>query len=324
MRKLKGFTLLELIIVMAILTILMAAIMQMFKPIRETYVDATLYESQRAAQNGIITYIGESVRYSTDLAIYPKDKLSKQSITGAVEEFTKAYLNANGVYAAGNSEGKPVDPDYNTKYNKTLEKMKRTAEIIIIDNEEKGADEKYKYTFLGDHYYGRLLRRKFIPNDSYDAVTDPAYKMYDELTDNAEDHTKSECRIALGAAYYGDRNYTIKLEEGIGNITDQTHKTSKKAVSDGKWLANEGIKITVSSINGKSSRLTENTADSNGEGLVKVSGEVACKNQCSPVNGMFDSSKLSSPSTGKPVAVPTGVGTKIYIVYINDKVEIEK
>ena len=137
MRKLKGFTLLELIIVMAILTILMAAIMQMFKPIRETYVDATLYESQRAAQNGIITYIGESVRYSTDLAIYPKDKLSKQSITGAVEEFTKAYLNANGVYAAGNSEGKPVDPDYNTKYNKTLEKMKRTAEKIINDNEEK-------------------------------------------------------------------------------------------------------------------------------------------------------------------------------------------
>lgn len=324
MRKLKGFTLIELIIVMAILSILMAAIMQMFKPIRETYVDATLYESQRAAQNGIITYIGESVRYSTDLAIYPKDKLSKQTITGAVEEFTKAYLYANGVYDAGNPEGKPVDPDYTTKYDKTLEKMKRTAEIIIIDNEEKGADGKYKYTFLGDHYYGRLLRRKFIPNASYNDATDPAYKMYDELTDAAEDHTKSECRLALGAAYYGERNYTIKLEEGIGNITDQTLKTSTKTVSDGKWLANEGIKITVSSINQKSGRLTENSVDSNGEGLVKVSGEVVCKNQCSPVNGMFDSSKLSSPGTGKPVAIPTGAGTKIYIVYINDKVTIEK
>ena len=53
-----------LIIVMAILTMLMAAIMQMFKPIRETYVDATLYENQRTVQNGVIQYISESVRYN--------------------------------------------------------------------------------------------------------------------------------------------------------------------------------------------------------------------------------------------------------------------
>ena len=69
-KKFKGFTLIELIAVMAILVILMAAIMNMFKPIRETYVDATLYESQRTAQNGVVQYIAESVRYSHSLGLY--------------------------------------------------------------------------------------------------------------------------------------------------------------------------------------------------------------------------------------------------------------
>ena len=51
--KFKGFTLVELILVMAIMSILMLAIMNMFKPIREIYVDSTQYEAQRTAQNGV-------------------------------------------------------------------------------------------------------------------------------------------------------------------------------------------------------------------------------------------------------------------------------
>lgn len=309
---LKGFTLIELIIVMAILTILMAAIMRMFKPIRSTYVDATLYENQRTAQNGIVQYLAESIRYSTDLGIYPKDQITSslgQNVVGAVDEFTKAYLKANGVYPVGNPEGKPADPQYTQKYNTTLEKMKRTAEVIIIDNEE----DKYVYNNVSG-WCGRMLRRKFVPDTAYSVSTDPEYKKYKEITTDAEDHTKSEsCRLALGAPYYGERNYTILLEEGIGNITDPTVTGKNKAeVSDGKWLAGEGIKITVTSQNPRSSRLTENS------GLISVSGEVMCKNQCNPINGMFDVSKLS----GSPVATPTTVGTKIYIVYINDEIEI--
>lgn len=313
---LKGFTLIELIIVMAILTILMASIMRMFKPIRSTYIDATLYENQRTVQNGMVKYISESIRYSTDLGIYPSDKItssSGQNIVGAVDEFTKAYLKANGVYPTGNPEGKPADPQYAAKYSATLDKLQRTAEVIIIDNEE----DKYIYNnILG--WQGRILRRKFDPNTSYNASTDSKYKKYKQITTDAEDYTKTDsCRLALGAPYYGERHYTILLEEGIGNITDATAVNKNKAeVSDGKWKADEGIKITVSSQNPRSTRLTENS------GWVSVSGEVICKNQCNPINGMFDVSTLTSPSTGKPVAIPTSSNTKIYIVYINDKVEI--
>ena len=41
-KKFKAFTLIELIIVMAIFGILMAGLMNFFSPIRETYVDSTL------------------------------------------------------------------------------------------------------------------------------------------------------------------------------------------------------------------------------------------------------------------------------------------
>lgn len=108
MKKTKGFTLIELIIVMAILTILMAAIMQMFKPIRETYVDATLYENQRTVQNGVIQYISESVRYATDMGIYTKNNTS--NVTEAVNAFADAYIAANNIVDIPAVPGPPHEP----------------------------------------------------------------------------------------------------------------------------------------------------------------------------------------------------------------------
>ncbi len=268
---LKGFTLIELIIVMAILAILMAAIMNMFKPVRETYVDATLYETQRTAQNGVVTYITESIRYATDLGMYTKDKVS--NVTKAVEEFTKAYLEANGV--------KTTDSDYTAKYNSTLTKMKEQAEVLIIDN-----DNTYAFSNVG--YKGRILRRKFVKNAS--GVVQP-------LTNNAEDASTNECRLALGEAYYGESSYTITF--GITQDTTGTPPTYKGDAS-------KGIKVTVAS--NASNGIRSNQVISN-------NGFVMCNNLCAPINGMFDTTQYN-------VSASTGDGTKIYIVYLNDKVEI--
>lgn len=136
--KLKGFTLIELIIVMAILTILMAAIIQMFKPIRATYVDSTLYEARRTTQNGIIQYIGESIRYATDLGIYEED-----SIDDAVEEFAKMYCRENE---------DAVEAD-----------VIKAVEVITIDNTATivgGKVTSSPYVYNDKYYMGRVLRRK--------------------------------------------------------------------------------------------------------------------------------------------------------------------
>lgn len=275
---LKGFTLIELIIVMAILAILMAAIMNMFKPVRETYVDATLYENQRTSQNGIVTYITESIRYATDLGMYTKDKVT--DVEGAVEAFTDAYLEANGV--------KTTDSDYSAKRTNTLAKMKEQAEVIIIDN-----DTTYAFSNVG--HKGRILRRKFVKNAS--GTVQP-------LTNNAEDASTKECRLALGEAYYGESSYTITFD-----ITQDKTGASPTYKGD----ASKGIKVTVASNASNGIRTNQ---------IISNNGFVLCKNLDAPINGMFDTTKYNSGDTNGNGSATTGDGTKIYIVYTNDTVEI--
>lgn len=123
----KGFTLVELIIVMAIMTILMAALMQMMKPIRSTYVDATYYEAQRTTQTGMVQYLTESLRYATRLGIY-NEQAGVSGVTDAISKFRTAT-------------GLTDDSKIN---------------VITIDN-------KTGYTYNNATLYGRIVRTKNAP-----------------------------------------------------------------------------------------------------------------------------------------------------------------
>lgn len=248
-KKIKGFTLIELIIVMAILSILMTAIIQMFKPIRETYVDSTFYENQRTAQNGMITYIGESVRYSTDLGLYAGT--SYNSAQNAVDAFAAAYVAK--YYAS--------DPNKATKETA----VKENAQVIVINHKDK-----FKF---GDNWTGRLLRRNKFGNTSVSDAND--------------------FRLAMGAPYYGENNYTITLSDG--NTSNST------------WDAKDGIKITVASYLNRGSNSK----------LVTVDGEVVCKNLVDATEhgvgnvGMFDADSSHY--------LPSGT-SNTYIVYLDEKI----
>lgn len=128
MKKIKGFTLIELIIVMAILTILMAGILNMMKPIRATFLDSTLYESQRTTQNGVIKYITENTRYATNLGIY-----NENAGSGGVADAVTKFKTATGVTDS------------------------TTINIITIDNTDT-------YSFNSHDVKGRLLRSRVTTN----------------------------------------------------------------------------------------------------------------------------------------------------------------
>ena len=280
-KVLKGFTLIELIVVMAILVILMAGIMNMFKPIRETYVDATLYEAQRTAQNGVVQYITESVRYATDLGIYTKGTNNVNNVTNAVENFNKEYLKANGI--------DPDDAANATLVANTLKEVKMKAEVIIIDNTTE-------YFFDGEKYKGRILRRKF------ETETVSGVKQNKQLTNDAEDPTKiAACRMALGDAYYGASDYTISL-----GVSQDASK-----VGDPE----SGIKVTVASNPSYANRQVMSDDNVTAGKIVSNSGLVMCKNLQSPINGMFDTLSYNSTSS-------TGDNTKVYIVYLNEKIDV--
>ncbi len=188
-KKLKGFTLIELIIVMAILVVLMSSILNMFRPIREVFVDSTYYEAQRTSQNGIVQYITESVRYADRVFI-------DNETTGSDEE------------------AKIVDIVDKLMRDRTdvLEDYTYNVEVIAIDS-------KTEYIITGGVYKGRVLRYKVKAKVD---LIDPTDK-----TKNKYTITTSPERLVLGSAYYGPHTYSIALktpdddkllEEGFLNV----------------------------------------------------------------------------------------------------------
>lgn len=259
----KGFTLIELIIVMAIMSILTVAMVQMFKPIRETYVDATLLESRRSAQTGITKYITESIRFSTDLGFYTKNKVS--DIKGAVDKFANNYLDAKGVTDATERSNKKIA-------------IERYADVIVIDNTTDA------YSYNGNDYTGRLIRRKFV-----DAGGVP-----EQISNDYEIITNSDkCRLALGSAYYGGSDYTVQLTLGAA--------------------ASDGISVSVAST--ATARTTGKTGgvrdvSEGSSSLVQTPGFVICKNQSAQVGGMYDIADFDS-------AAATVGNSKVYIVWLD-------
>ena len=190
MRKtLKAFTLIEMIIVMAILGILMSALMNFYRPIRQTFVDSTMIEDMRTTQTGILNYLSESVRYAEQLVIYDdgaKIDVSSGSIT--VDSPAKAYEAF-------------IDQNSITK----IEDQRRIQVIVI--------NRKDGYSITGKHagtrssgYGGRIITN--IIRDSGDPTAS-------NFTDSAGARTKAstgDTYMVLGGGYYGNSDYAIFID----------------------------------------------------------------------------------------------------------------
>ena len=91
--KLKGFTLVELIVVMEIFGILMAAVMQVITPLNKISKRASIQEANAAAVDNVKSYLESSLRYAecvevcvggltdnsgNNLTKYSEDELAKK------------------------------------------------------------------------------------------------------------------------------------------------------------------------------------------------------------------------------------------------------
>jgi len=73
-KRLKGFTLVELVIVMAIFAIMMSAIMTMATPINKLADISKGYDSQRTITQEINSYVCQNVKYATYAQVYTNHK----------------------------------------------------------------------------------------------------------------------------------------------------------------------------------------------------------------------------------------------------------
>lgn len=186
MKKLKAFTLVELIVSMAIFGIIMAAVMQMIQPISNSSVTAKITNEQKNVENSIATYIGENVRYATNLVI-----VKGGNFQNAVNQF----VNSNPLDIYGQEIPYTSRPE-----------LKKDIIVICFDG-----TSTYKFidadTDPANQYKGRLLRSK---NDaaSYN-IADLPMNNYPDACSPTDVGAVYE---VFGNAYYSHADYYLKAE----------------------------------------------------------------------------------------------------------------
>jgi prepilin-type N-terminal cleavage/methylation domain-containing protein len=75
-KKLKGFTLMEMIIVIALFGLIMAGALSLLQPLNRVFKDTLEYEGSRATVDNIRLYLEDNLRYSNRLHMYTKVNLN--------------------------------------------------------------------------------------------------------------------------------------------------------------------------------------------------------------------------------------------------------
>lgn len=136
-KNLKGFTLVELIIVMALMSILMLMVGLIMKPISQVFADTTAYTEDRYVMDGMAQYIDESLKYADKVWIhYDYDS---QVVDGA---FLENYMTKD---------------DY---LNIPIEKLQIIA--IINDNSSGAFDTDDFMNNSGEQQMGRIYKSAYV------------------------------------------------------------------------------------------------------------------------------------------------------------------
>lgn len=183
LKSLKGFTLVELIVVMAIMVSLLTAILQLMEPVQEAYRDSTIYEQQRTVENGIISYIAESTRYAKAISIIDEGVGIDTNNDGSAD------IYPNNLNAAAN---------YFINKNNLGVSNYKDIEVIVIDRSTK-------FQYKGKDVQGRLVRIRGL-----DTVPSWGATVTEADLAGTSWNTKA-CYIAMGSDYYGDMSFNIVL-----------------------------------------------------------------------------------------------------------------
>ena len=134
MKKVKGFTLMELIVVMAIFGIIMFGALQLVNPVMKMMVQADVHEDGNAAVSSISRLLETELSSVEYLALNTK-ALSDTERTAAVNQFVDAYYS--GVLASGSTTSSP-------KY------ATGKVHVMQIDNTNNGKVSTWVYDITCD------------------------------------------------------------------------------------------------------------------------------------------------------------------------------
>ncbi len=184
MKKLKGFTLVELIVVLAIFSMIMAAVLSLLNPVANVYSSTANYEHARAASDNVRLYIEDNLKYANNLRV---------------------LYNATDATAANSSATAMAD-----KFATYTEKP--PVYIMEIDNANNGKITIYKGSVSSGTKY------KEINENLY---SDYKYEFSVPMGDENHDGTK-ECTFGVSNAVLDITAYRYVMDSGSKIIPPET------------------------------------------------------------------------------------------------------
>ena len=174
MKKFKAFTLVELIVAIAVFGILMAGVVKMVEPLSSTAANASVLNNQRNVENAIVTYIGENLRYASNLAIIQG---------GTADQAVQKFI----ALAPADYQGMQID------YSNTPQGTANKNKIRVI-----AFDGSNAYSYKNQSFTGRVISKTEGKPTSLDFS-------YANLS---SDGTKNQY-LVFGDAYYAQGDYYL-------------------------------------------------------------------------------------------------------------------
>lgn len=233
----KGFTLIELIIVMAIFSILLLATMALTRPVSRMFSKTSLQEKTYSYANNIQEYLQGALEYSDSLYVYTSDKIDKDPITDV----------AGGLILTPNQSG-TVD---SSEVAAIAEKFRKDHYNGVISY--NGTSEN---PVKGIIYVIRLVNTASDPNHKQGQITRSMFKF--ENNQPIPTSTTFTEEDMLNPAFFDAKDSAYSFSYALGsdvlvnvpnpNGEDDSYKALKKDYSNdttGLSATNVGISIVL-------------------------------------------------------------------------------
>ncbi len=233
-RSLKGFTLLELIIVMAIFGLLLTGVMTLIDPVSKTMRNTAVRENNAASVNNVKEYLENSLRYSEYIAVY----------NGGYSVENTAI--AGGRLAMSRADRKKVVEEFVTDYYKNRvdsngDPITGVVRVLEIDNSTGGIISEMTYDFISPQTYkdsagnemsmalsGDMVKEK---EALHQAINDTYYQHYSYFIKAGYNQTQPLSSAVASSApfnltlsedgrFYYSKLYEVKDDTGANPLYD--------------------------------------------------------------------------------------------------------
>lgn len=237
-KKVKGFTLIEMIIVVALFGLIMAGALSLLQPIRRVYKDAFDFEGSRATVNNVRQFVEDNVKYANRIIVLTNcndiytDLSSIANITDIADHGSNGINHGDGINVLELMRSKYMlgtDPySYSGNVRTRISRADDEIFAIRIDNPELDGDGNLilnDYT-LGDENRGQVTYQVYrYPENNYDPIdsetkisNEALYREYSLMANLGElitDSLGNPILDAEGFSQYSDfnpENFALTLE----------------------------------------------------------------------------------------------------------------